>query len=151
MATDPIDFDSFFAELGPNLSQVTLADVSAPDGTKLGHMHLRVGDIPTAERFYHGVLGFDIVAKMPSALFVSAGGYHHHIGMNVWESRRGGPATEPSAGLRMFSIVLPDESERERLIGQITTAGVAVERTAAEPVVRDPWQNAISLILRDSA
>ncbi|HEX6509305.1 MAG TPA: VOC family protein, partial [Chloroflexota bacterium] len=54
-----------------------------PAGTRLGHMHLQVGDIPRASTFYHNILGFDIVAQMPSALFISAGGYHHHIGMNV--------------------------------------------------------------------
>jgi catechol 2,3-dioxygenase len=58
-----------------------------PADTRLGHMHLRVGDIEQAKEFYHGVLGFDVMAEMPEALFVSAGGYHHHIGMNIWQSK----------------------------------------------------------------
>ncbi len=87
MATDPIDFDSLFRELKPN--DPALANPAAPDGTKLGHMHLRIGSVPKARDFYHGVLGFDMVADWPSALFMSAGGYHHHLGMNTWESSGG--------------------------------------------------------------
>jgi len=72
MASDPIDFAGFFAEVQPD--DPALGQMAVPSGTKLGHMHLRVADIPTAERFYHGVLGFDITAHWPSALFLSAGG-----------------------------------------------------------------------------
>src|SRR5436190_3728614 len=68
MASDPIDFDSFFAEVKEG--EEALSNPAAADGTKLGHMHLRVSDIDTAEKFYHGVLGFDVVAKLPGALFV---------------------------------------------------------------------------------
>ncbi|MEP6987066.1 MAG: VOC family protein, partial [Chloroflexota bacterium] len=75
MATDPVDIDSLFAEIKPN--DPALKTPAAPAGTKLGHMHLRVGNISKARAFYHDVLGFDIVANMPTALFVSAGGYHH--------------------------------------------------------------------------
>jgi len=87
MASDPIDFDSFFAEIkGENVAGT---DTAVPGGTKLGHMHLRVADNGLAEQFYHGMLGFDVTARLPGALFVSAGGYHHHIGMNTWQSLGG--------------------------------------------------------------
>jgi catechol 2,3-dioxygenase len=145
MASDPIDFDSFFGEIKEN--DPNLQVVEAPAGTKLGHMHLRVADIPTAQDFYHHVLGFDIVATMPSALFVSAGGYHHHIGMNTWESRGGEPPVEPSAGLREFTIALPDIAELDRLTKQIESAGVSVERNDQEAIVLDPFQNRIRLVL----
>jgi len=147
MASDPINFDSFFGEVQAN--DTALANPAAPDGTKLGHMHLRVGDIPTAERFYHGVLGFDVVAKMPGALFVSAGGYHHHIGMNTWESSGAQPPTEPSAGLREFSIVVPDQAELNRLTLQIEGVGVVVEHNfgSESATIHDPWKNRINLIL----
>jgi catechol 2,3-dioxygenase len=147
MANAPIDFDNFFAEIPEGND--ALSNPSAPDGTKLGHMHLRVGDIPTAEKFYHDVLGFDVVATMPSALFVSAGGYHHHIGMNTWESRNGKPPIEPSAGLHEFSISLPDKAELDRLTRQIEAAGVSVERGENDEIVLDPWQNRIKLLLSD--
>jgi catechol 2,3-dioxygenase len=144
MAIDPIDFQSFFAGIqGSDVS----SGVPAPDGTKLGHMHLRVADIPLAEAFYHGVLGFDITARMPNALFVSAGGYHHHLGMNTWESLGAKPPVEPSAGLREFSISLPNQAELERLVKQVKAAGVQVEEGAGESVILDPFQNRIRLVV----
>jgi len=147
MASDPIDFDSFFGEIKE--TDEDLESVAAPAGTKLGHMHLRVADIPIAQDFYHGVLGFDVVASLPGALFVSAGGYHHHLGMNTWESRSGKPPVEPSAGLREFSITLPDEAEMDRLTKQIEAAGIAVELGDQSATVLDPFQNRIRLILPD--
>src|SRR5436305_100064 len=69
-----------------------------PAGTTIGHVHLQVGDIPRAAEFYSDVLGFDVVAEMPTALFVSAGGYHHHLGLNTWHSRGAKPAPEGTAG-----------------------------------------------------
>ena len=143
MAIDPIDFDSFMAEIVPG--EPALEDSSAPSGTRLGHMHLRVSDIPAGEQFYHGVLGFDVTAKLPGALFLSAGGYHHHIGMNTWQSRGGRPPMEPSAGLQEFSISLPDMSELDRLSRQVQAAGVAVQREAGSAVFFDPFQIKIRL------
>ncbi len=148
MATDPIDFDSLFAEIKPN--DPALNNPAAPAGTKLGHMHLRVGNISKARAFYHDVLGFDIVAHMPSALFISAGGYHHHIGMNVWESNGGKPTPENSAGLREFSISLPDQAEFDRLMHQIEAAGISVERNGESALVLDPFQTRIKLVLASS-
>ncbi len=145
MATDPINFEDFFAEV--KAGDPALREVKAPAGTKLGHMHLRVGNIAEAERFYHGVLGFDVVVKFPTALFVSAGGYHHHIGMNIWESRNGKPAPEQMVGLREYSIVFPDQAELDRVITQIETVGVAVERSGESMSVLDPAQNRIQLSL----
>ena len=146
MATDPIDFDSFFAEI--NGDEAALANPILPAGTRLGHVHLRVADIALAEQFYHGLLGFDVTARLPGALFVSAGGYHHHLGMNTWESRGGKPPVEPATGLREFSIMLPDIAELGRLTGRIEAAGVAVERGAGSATLLDPFQNRIRLVLQ---
>ncbi len=143
MASDPIDFDSFFAEIKEG--DAALDNPAAPAGTKLGHMHLRVGDIAEAEKFYHGALGFDVTARWNGALFVSAGGYHHHLGMNTWESRNANPPVEPSAGLREFSIVLPDQAELDRLTRRIEAVSIAVERGAHSAVVLDPWRNRVKL------
>lgn len=148
MATDPVDVDSLFAEIKPN--DPALNNPAAPAGTKLGHMHLRVGNISKARAFYHDVLGFDIVAQMPSALFISAGGYHHHIGMNVWESNGGKPTPENSAGLREFSISLPDQAELDRLTAQIEAAAITVERSGESVLVLDPFQTRIKLVLASS-
>ncbi len=149
MATDPIDFDSFFAEIDGD--EAALASSALPAGTKLGHVHLRVSDIALAEQFYHGLLGFDITTRLPGALFVSAGGYHHHLGMNTWESRGGKPPVEPSTGLREFSIALPDMIELGRLTGRIEAAGVAVERGVASATLLDPFQNRIRLVLQPAS
>ena len=148
MASDPVDMDSLFAEIKPD--DPALNNPAAPAGTKLGHMHLRVGNISKARAFYHDVLGFDMVAEMPSALFMSAGGYHHHIGMNVWESNGGKPTPENSAGLREFSISLPDPAELDRLTKQIETAGIPVERNGDSALVLDPFQTRIKLVLQNS-
>ncbi len=144
MALDPIDFDNFFAEIKPG--DPAMRDSAAPDGTKLGHVHLRVADLARAEKFYVGALGFEITARMPGALFVSAGHYHHHLGMNTWESLGGHQPEEPSAGLREFSIVVPDRAELERLQKQIGAAGIAVERGADSILVRDPFENMVKIV-----
>lgn len=143
MASDPVDVQGMFAEIG---DKQALRNPSAPDGTRLGHIHLRVADVAEAERFYVGVLGFDVMARWPGALFVSAGGYHHHFGLNAWQSRGGRPGADDEAGLRAFSLLLPDQAELDRLVRQVEAAGVAVERAdGSVALVRDPFENTIQL------
>ncbi|HUY79490.1 MAG TPA: VOC family protein, partial [Ktedonobacterales bacterium] len=101
--------------------------------------------IPQAAAFYHDVLGFDIVAQMPTALFVSAGGYHHHIGMNIWHSRNAPAAPAGTAGLRVFTLELPTEASREAVLARVQAAGIAYTREGAVVRLHDPWQNAILL------
>ena len=144
MASDPIDLDEFFSLVPEKLP----TDYALPAGTTLGHMHLRVGHIPTALQFYRDVLGFDLITTFPNALFLSAGGYHHHLGMNIWESKNGQAPPDNAVGMREFSVWLPDSAERDRLVTQIEAAGVAVERQGDRFVVRDPWQNQILLAVR---
>ena len=117
MATDPVDVEGMLAEIRDR--QAALAEPAAPEGTKLGHMHLRVADIPTAERFYVDTLGFDVTARWPGALFVSAGGYHHHVGLNTWQSRGGKPAGKESVGLREFSVVLPHRDAIKQVVEHV--------------------------------
>ena len=125
-------------------------------GTRLGHMHLQVGDIAAAAAFYSGVLGFDIVARMPSALFVSAGGYHHHIGMNVWHSRGAEPAPAGVAGLRFYTITLPSAEAQAAVVARVRAAGIDATPTGATPhgdvvLVRDPWRNSLLLTVGATA
>ena len=110
-------------------------------------MHLRVADIDLASQFYHNLLGFDVTARMPGALFLSAGGYHHHLGMNTWQSRAGHPPAEPSVGLQEFTIQLPDAVELERLTERVAAAGVPVHPEAESFVIFDPFQIKIRLAL----
>lgn len=147
MSADPVDIQGLLdAAAGTSDPWTGLAP-----GTRLGHMHLQVGDIPQAAAFYHDVLGFDITAAMPTALFVSAGGYHHHIGMNIWHSRGAGPAPAGVAGLRFFSLELPDVQAIAAVVARLSAAGVAVTRSANGELAtfEDPWKNVI--ILRKGA
>jgi len=141
MATDPVDIRGVLA--AGDRDGVPFDGLEP--GTRIGHMHLQVGDIPAARAFYHDVLGFDIVAEMPTALFLSAGGYHHHIGANIWHSRGRGPAPEDVAGLRYFSITQPTESARNQVLARLAAAGHCYEATPAGVVTYDPWQNRILL------
>jgi catechol 2,3-dioxygenase len=141
MATDPVDIRGVLA--AGDRDGVPFAGL--PAGTRIGHMHLQVSDIPTTRAFYHDVLGFDVVAEMPTALFMSAGGYHHHIGANIWHSRGQGPAPDGVAGLRYFTITLPTEAARDMVLARLTGAGSAIERTPAGVVIHDPSQNRILL------
>ena len=145
MATDPVDVEGMFAEIRDR--QAARANPLAPEGTKLGHMHLRVADIPRAESFYVDTLGFDVTARWPGALFVSAGGYHHHVGLNTWQSRGGQPAGERSVGLSEFSLVLPDQDAIEQLVERVREAGYTVEKSGGANILVDPFENRIRLVL----
>jgi catechol 2,3-dioxygenase len=117
-----------------------------PDGARMGHVHLRVADIPAAERFYHDVLGFDITARYgDSASFFSAGGYHHHFAANTWGSAGAPPPPADAAGLQEFVVALPDEAELKRVAGRIQAAGIPMEETADGVLVRDPSGNLLRL------
>ncbi len=148
MATDPLDLRALLAE--------AQADLRPWNGlaarTKLGHMHLQVGDIPEARKFYNGVLGFDIMFDMErmGALFVSAGGYHHHLGLNTWHSRGGKPAPEGSAGLRYFTILLPDEASLREVVARVDAAGLPHREENGGVVVEDPWRNGLLLLVETS-
>jgi catechol 2,3-dioxygenase len=118
-----------------------------PAGTTIGHMHLQVGDIARAAQFYVETLGFDLVAEMPSALFVSAGGYHHHLGMNIWHSRGAKPAPDGTAGLRDFTIVFADDDARQRTLARVAASGQNPEWENGVAVIQDPWSNRLHLVL----
>lgn len=139
MAVDPVDIRGVLAEAEQDDEPWT----GFPDGTRVGHIHLQVGDIPQAAAFYHDVLGFDIVATMPSALFVSAGGYHHHIGMNIWHSRNAPPAPAGTAGLRFYTLELPSEEARAAIAARLNAAGIPNTETPDALIVQDPWQNTL--------
>jgi catechol 2,3-dioxygenase len=136
MSTLPLDLNDLVGQL----RGATELQTEVPPGTRIGHVHLQVADVGEAEAFYHGVLGFDVVVRgYPGALFVSAGGYHHHIGLNTWHSAGAAPAPAGSVGLRSFTIVLPDERELAAVLGRVEAAGLSASRGAEGVLVRDPW------------
>ena len=95
----------------------------APEGTVLGHVHLQVSDLARAGRRYRDVLGFDITqAGYPGALFLSAGGYHHHVGLNTWATQGRPPRQPDSLGLAWFEVEVPDDAAREALERRLAAA-----------------------------
>jgi len=121
MATLPLDTDDLLAEAdGP-------AEALA-GGTTIGHVHLHVGDLARAEAFYRSVIGFDLVLRYgPSAAFLSAGGYHHHLGLNVWAGRDVPSPPDDSPGLRWYELLLPDEAALTGLLERARAAGLSPE------------------------
>jgi catechol 2,3-dioxygenase len=142
MATLPLDLDGVIEELhdAPEMQ----AEV-AP-GTRIGHVHLQVANLGDAEAFYHGVLGFDVMVRgYPGALFVSAGGYHHHIGLNTWHSAGAAPAAPGSVGLRSFTVEVPNERELAAMLARVEAAGIQTEPGSGGTLVRDPFGTAVLL------
>ena len=140
MGSAPLDFAGLLAD-----GAKSRANGHVPAGTHIGHIHLQVGDIEEAERFYCGILGFARTAEWRGALFVSAGGYHHHLGLNVWGSKNGPLPPKNTAGLEQFVIELPNDADVAALRARIEVAGLQVEQNGRAFVVRDPWQTAIRI------
>lgn len=139
MAVDPLNIRSLLAEGQLQKHRPT----GLPDGTTTGHVHLRVGDINQAEQFYHGMLGFAITQRMPGALFVAAGGYHHHLGLNVWQSRGASRPSLTHAGLRFFTVEVPDKGYIQQLQDRLQCVEWPARRHGQDLIIHDPWQNAI--------
>ncbi|HEU4474044.1 MAG TPA: VOC family protein [Gemmatimonadales bacterium] len=142
MATDPLDLD--------DLARVAGTDswTSMPAGTRMGHIHLHVGDLDAAAAFYHGGLGLDrVVLSFPGALFMSAGGYHHHLGTNTWAA--GAPtATTGDARLLEWTLRLPTPSDVDAAGRSLADSGHKVRRDSADTVATDPWGIDVRLTTR---
>jgi catechol 2,3-dioxygenase len=143
MTTLSLDVDSLLGELDDPASE---AFDGLPDGTLMGHVHLKVSSVPETIEFYRDVVGFGLMAALGrQAAFFGAGGYHHHLGGNTWESAGAPPPDEGSAALRHATIVLPSAGDREELLGRIGDSGREPEATSQGPLVRDPSGNALVL------
>jgi catechol 2,3-dioxygenase len=140
MGNGPLDFEGILAE-----GSKEERDEHVPAGTRIGHIHLQVADLAQAERFYCGVLGFVKTAARDGALFVSAGGYHHHIGLNVWDSHNALPPPAMTAGLVEFTINLPDAAEIAAVKNRIEDAGIKVANRKKGIIVDDPWKTKIHI------
>jgi catechol 2,3-dioxygenase len=137
-------------ELFQNLSQDDDIEQGAPAETRVGHVHLHVRDIEEAVDFYHGVIGFDVmgVAKPFRMGFVSAGGYHHHLGLNTWQGEGAPPPPADAAGLRYFSVELPNQEVLNQVVERIDAAGIPSNQTEDGLLVHDPSQNGVMLTVR---
>lgn len=133
MATERLDLDALLREAdGGDYAGM-------PEGTVMGHIHLRVGDVAQAEGFYRDALGFDVMVHYPGASFLATGGYHHHVAANVWHSRGAGARREGEAGLASFELVARDDEAYAALSRHMAAAGG--DATSAI----DPWGNRITL------
>jgi len=135
----PLDFDSLLTTVQGEESRAQV-----DEGLRMGHLHLHVGDIDEALAFYRDVLGFEEQANLGTAAFVSAGGYHHHLGLNVWKGRGVAPAPEHAVGLRHWTVELPTAADVAEVRARLEAAGVPVlDRPGGLLLVRDPWGTAL--------
>lgn len=143
MTTLPLDVDSLLGELRGTSSERFLG---LPRGTTMGHVHLKVSSTAETISFYHDVLGFALMAQLGShAAFLSAGGYHHHIGANTWESAGASAAPRGTVRLRHATIVLPHDTARRPVLDRLIRSGHEPRGTAAGPIVEDPSGNSLLL------
>jgi catechol 2,3-dioxygenase len=146
MATLALDLEDLLQELGGDWSPEAIPP-TVPAQTCIGHVHLQVSELAATERFYADALGFEVTVRAyPGALFVSAGGYHHHLGLNTWHSAGAGPPPEGSVGLRRFEVLLPDAAALRAALGRVRTFGVQVEALSdTAGLLQDPSGNALVL------
>jgi len=139
MATNPLDVQSLVTAAGGQ------PWTGMPAGTRIGHVHLYVDDIDQAAAFYHDALGFDkVVWSYPGALFLSAGGYHHHLGANTWAAGAP-PATDEDARLLDWTVLVPSLSDAQAAADSLEAAGYRVESTPDSWLATDPWGTRLRL------
>src|SRR5262249_44646499 len=137
LASLPLDVDDLMTE------RRETPFTGLPQGTTMGHVHLRVAEIPSTPGFYRDTLGLALMAHLPPARFLAAGGYHHHIGANTWGSAGASPAPPGAAALRHFTIVLPSAADRERLVEALEARAAAIDESEHGPRVQDPSGNTL--------
>ncbi|MBM7654364.1 VOC family protein [Neobacillus cucumis] len=138
MATEQLDAEGILA------SSVAEWD-GLPPGTIMGHIHLHVGDLEKAKEFYTKGLGFDVVSYYPQAVFLSSGGYHHHVAINTWQGAGAPTPPKNSVGLKWYTLVFPSEGAREKVIEQLKLLGAPISKEGNDYVTSDPAGNLIYL------
>jgi len=140
---EPLDVDALFS----HLQKDDRLDASIPPETRVGHVHLHVRNVDEAVDFYHGIIGFDVMgnAKSMRAAFISAGGYHHHVGLNTWQGEGAPPPPPDAVGLRYFTVELPNQKALDEVIARIDKAGIASNQIENGLLVHDPSQNGVML------
>ena len=134
---DPIDLEEMFSHLKPD----DRLDEPMPAGTKMGHIHLHVADVDEALRFYVDLVGFDVMGQMPGVGFISAGGYHHHLGLNEWAGHGARPAPAGAAGLRRFTIELPTQRDLDDVANRLEHGENRLSEEAGGLATVDPSAN----------
>lgn len=140
----PLDMHALLATVAEDVDVAA----RAAGGVTVGHLHLHVGDIAEATRFYVDVVGFELVTSIPVAAFVSAGGYHHHLAFNVWKGIGVPPAPDDAVGLDHWTAYVPSKVDLDELHERLTSADADAERTSDDTIVlRDPWRNELRVML----
>jgi len=146
MTTLPLDVEDLIGELGDPRSDRAS---ELPARTVMGHVHFKVAAVPDTIAFYHDLLGFAVMAQLgPQAVFLSAGGYHHHIGANTWESAGASPPPPGSAALRLATIVFQSPAARDALLARVEAGGHDIAPTDLGPTIQDPSGNVLALACR---
>lgn len=140
---EPLDVNALLT----HLKEDDRLDVPIPPETRMGHIHLHVRDIDEAVAFYHGVIGFDLmgIARPFRMAFVSAGGYHHHVGLNTWQGEGAPPPPVDALGLSHFAVVLPDPNALHEVTARVEKAGISANQTEDGLLLFDPSQNGVIL------
>ncbi len=140
---EPLDVDALFS----HLKEDDRLDDSLPPETRVGHVHLHVRNVQEAVDFYHGILGFDVMGMSSTfkAAFISAGGYHHHLGLNAWQGEGAPPASADSVGLRYFTVDFQNQSALDEVVARIDNAGIASNKIEDGLLIYDPSQNGVVL------
>jgi catechol 2,3-dioxygenase len=137
--TDPLDIDAIIREIEP----ATATYPSAPKGLRIGHIHLRVGNVAKAEAFYGGALALDVTRRRTGATFLSSGGYHHHVAVNVWHSNGAGIRNGERAGLEWFGMEINDQPTIDAVKTRLNAAGITIDAIPGGFAATDPWGTSI--------
>jgi catechol 2,3-dioxygenase len=142
MVSEALDLDDLLA------CSTGEASAAMPAGTAIGHVHLKVADVPRAAVFYRDALGMDEQARLPSAAFLSAGGYHHHIGLNSWQSRGASPPPANTPGLRLIEFELSGDAALDALAANLesSTAGAASAREGGGLLLAGPDAESLAFV-----
>ena len=142
MGTDQLDIDDLVS-----LTNTKISDYAkAPDGLRIGHMHLRVGDLTQASGFYRNTIGFDPARERQGAAFLSSGRYHHHLGLNIWQSAGAGRRDDKATGLAWFSLEIAKADLFDAQEERLRKAGAEIVTVTGGIEVSDPWGTKVRLI-----
>jgi len=139
----PLDLDGLLGLVAAEPHQA-----AASRGVTVGHLHLHVGDVDRGVEFYRDVLGFAVMTRLPTAAFLAADGYHHHVAVNVWRGVGVPPAPPATVGLRHWTIVFETPQALADTLARVERAGIPAERHGGGVLVRDPWDIAVLLTAR---
>ena len=140
---EPLDVEALFSHLTAD----DRLDQPIPPETRVGHVHLHVRNVQEAVDFYHGIIGFDVqgLSSTFQAAFISAGGYHHHLGLNAWQGEGAPPPPADAVGLRHFTVDLPNQQALDEIVERVTQAGIPFNQTDEGLLLYDPSQNGVVL------